>query len=66
MAGGDCRGQVNSSWLNQVEIWFSKIERDVIARYFHFRKGSRPQTAITFLRRCIRLPHSCDRVMLLL
>jgi transposase len=21
-----------SSWLNQVEIWFSKIERDVIAR----------------------------------
>ena len=22
----------SSSWLNQVEIWFSKIERDVIAR----------------------------------
>ena len=22
----------DSSWLNQVEIWFSKIERDVIAR----------------------------------
>jgi len=21
-----------SSWLNQVEIWFAKIERDVIAR----------------------------------
>jgi transposase len=21
-----------SSWLNQVEIWFSKLERDVIAR----------------------------------
>ena len=21
-----------SSWLNQVELWFSKIERDVIAR----------------------------------
>jgi len=21
-----------SSWLNQVEIWFSKIERDVISR----------------------------------
>jgi len=21
-----------SSWLNQVEIWFSKIQRDVIAR----------------------------------
>jgi transposase len=22
----------SSSWLNQVEIWFSKVERDVIAR----------------------------------
>jgi transposase len=21
-----------SSWLNQVELWFSKIERDVLAR----------------------------------
>ena len=21
-----------SSWLNQVELWFSKIERDVVAR----------------------------------
>jgi transposase len=33
-----------SSWLNQVEIWFSKIQRGVIfARYLHFRKGSRAQ-----------------------
>jgi transposase len=24
--------QTYSSWLNQVEIWFSKIQRDVIAR----------------------------------
>jgi hypothetical protein len=23
---------VNSSWLNQGELWFAKIERDVIAR----------------------------------
>jgi hypothetical protein len=22
----------NSSWLNQVKLWFAKIERDVIAR----------------------------------
>jgi transposase len=22
----------HSSWLNQVELWFGKIERDVIAR----------------------------------
>jgi transposase len=24
--------QTYSSWLNQVKLWFSKIERDVIAR----------------------------------
>jgi transposase len=30
-----------SSWLDQVELWFSKIERDVIARgCLHFRLGS--------------------------
>ncbi len=23
---------LNSSWLNQVELWFAKIEQDVIAR----------------------------------
>jgi transposase len=23
-----------SSWLNQVELWFAKIERDVIAREY--------------------------------
>jgi len=23
---------IHSSWLNQVELWFSRIERDVIAR----------------------------------
>jgi transposase len=26
------RAKRYSSWLNQVEIWFAKIERDVIAR----------------------------------
>jgi transposase len=25
-----------SSWLNQVELWFAKIERDVIARGVFF------------------------------
>ena len=32
-----------SSWLNQVELWFSKIERDVIARGIF--------TSVTDLRR---------------
>jgi hypothetical protein len=30
-----------SSWLNQVEIWFSRLEREVIAPgYLHFSPGS--------------------------
>ena len=34
-----------SSWLNQVEIWFAKIERDVIARGVHLCPGSGPQAS---------------------
>jgi transposase len=31
-----------SSWLNQVELWFSKIERDLLgARHLHLGRGSR-------------------------
>ena len=32
-----------SSWLNQAELWFNKIERDVIARgvQFHARLESK-------------------------
>jgi transposase len=34
-----------SSWLNQVEIWFSKIQRDVIdSRHLRLGKRSRSQT----------------------
>src|SRR5437667_3496790 len=33
-----------SSWLNQIEIWFSKIERDVIARGICFQARSQPET----------------------
>jgi hypothetical protein len=34
-----------SSWLNQVELRFAKIERDVIARgRLHFDRRSPPQT----------------------
>jgi transposase len=34
-----------SSWLNQVELWFAKIERDVIARRLHFRLRPGSQAA---------------------
>ena len=34
-----------SSWLNQVELWFAKIQRDVIARgVFSSVKGSGEKT----------------------
>ena len=42
---------IYSSWLNQIELWFAKIERDMIAR--------RIFTSTAHLRRklmhCIRL-----------
>jgi transposase len=34
-----------SSWLNQVELWFAKIQRDVIARRVHFRRRPSPEAA---------------------
>jgi hypothetical protein len=34
----------HSSWLNQVEIWFAKIERDVVARGVFTSVADRPQT----------------------
>jgi transposase len=37
-----------SSWLNQIELWFSKIERDVIARGVF--------TSVTDLRRKLMRP----------
>src|SRR5438309_9524012 len=33
-----------SSRLNQVELWFSRLECEVIARYFHFCQRPRPKT----------------------
>jgi transposase len=43
-----------SSWLNQVELWFSKIERDVIARGVF--------TSVTDLRRkLMRYMKQCNK-----
>ena len=38
-----------SSWLNQVELWFAKIERDVTpSRHLHLSEGSGSQTPPVF------------------
>jgi len=34
-----------SSWLNQVEIWFSKIQRDVIARESSLPQATSPESS---------------------
>jgi hypothetical protein len=62
-----------SSWLNQVELWFSKIERDVIARDVftsvpdlkrkfmrcirHYNKAPRPWSGSTLIRPKESLPN---------
>ncbi|MFN8179083.1 MAG: IS630 family transposase [bacterium] len=40
-----------SSWLNQIEIWFSKIERDVIARGIFTSKGDLSRKFLRYIRR---------------
>jgi transposase len=40
-----------SSWLNQVEIWFSKIQRDVIARGIFCSVKDLAKKLLTYIRR---------------
>jgi len=40
-----------SSWLNQVEIWFSKIQRDVIARGIFRSVKDLAKKLMTYIRR---------------
>ena len=40
-----------SSWLNQIEIWFSKIERDVIARGIFASKRDLSQKLLRYIRK---------------
>jgi transposase len=40
-----------SSWLNQVELWFAKIERDVIARGVFTSTGDLRRKLMTYIRR---------------
>ena len=39
-----------SSWLNQVEIWFSKIQRDLIARGIFTSKGDLSRKIMRYIR----------------
>ena len=39
-----------SSWLNQVEIWFAKIERDVIARGVFTSLGDLSRKLMKYIR----------------
>ena len=45
-----------SSWLNQVEIWFSKIERDVIARGVFTSVADLARKLMKYIRRYNRDP----------
>jgi transposase len=39
-----------SSWLNQVELWFSKIERDLIARGIFTSTKNLTQKIMRYIR----------------
>jgi transposase len=39
-----------SSWLNQVELWFAKIERDMIARGIFTSVADLRRKIITYIR----------------
>jgi transposase len=45
-----------SSWLNQVEIWFARIERDVIARGVFTSKADLSRKLMRYIRRYNRSP----------
>jgi transposase len=45
-----------SSWLNQVELWFSKIERDVIARGVFTSVSDLERKLMRYIRRSNKAP----------
>ncbi len=52
-----------SSWLNQVEIWFAKIERDVIARGVFTSKADLSRKLMRYIRRYNRSPRPIRLVL---
>ncbi len=47
-----------SSWLNQVELWFAKIERDVIARGVFTSVKDLERKLMRYIRRYNKAPRS--------
>ena len=45
-----------SSWLNQVELWFAKIERDVIARGVFISVSDPKRELIRYIRHYDKVP----------
>jgi transposase len=45
-----------SSWLNQVELWFAKIERDVIARGVFTSVRDLKRKLLRYIRHCNKNP----------
>ena len=45
-----------SSWLNQVELWFAKIERDVIARGIFTSISDRKRKLMRYIREYNKQP----------
>jgi transposase len=45
-----------SSWLNQVELWFGKIERDVIARGLFASVPDVNRNVLRYIRQCNKSP----------
>ncbi len=45
-----------SSWLNQIELWFAKIERDVIARGVFTSLTDLRRKLMKYIRHCNKVP----------
>src|SRR6201997_2135664 len=50
-----------SSWLNQVELWFARIERDVIARGVFTSVPDLRRKLMRYIRQYIKAPKTCSR-----
>ncbi len=48
--------RAEESWLNQVELWFSKIERDVIARGIFTSVKDLSRKLMRYIRLCNKDP----------
>ena len=48
----------NSSWLNRVELWFGKIERDVIARGVFTSVSDLKRKPMRYIRQCTKSPRT--------